>query len=100
MEIEEKSEFSGRPVLESCAFFSCIQCGYCGYLILGGSARELLDEKQRHTTECKAINGSFAVGSLSNHEPRRRVPRGTRVLKWSAAVFIAIARWLETSLVF
>jgi hypothetical protein len=60
MQNQGESEFARTPVLENCAFFTCVQCGYCGYLILGGSAKELLDEEERHAIECKATHGLIA----------------------------------------
>jgi hypothetical protein len=51
-----ESEFVHTPVLENCVSFSYVQCGYCGYLILGGSATELLHEEKRHAVECKATH--------------------------------------------
>jgi hypothetical protein len=56
MHIQAESEFVRTPVLESCVSFSYVQCGYCGYLILGGSAKELLHEAKRHAVECKATH--------------------------------------------
>ena len=62
--IQGESEFGRTPVLENREFFTYVQCGYCGYLILGGSPKELLDERQRHAIECKATHGLIGVGSL------------------------------------
>ena len=56
MQNQEESEFARTPVLENCEFFTSVQCGYCGYLILGGSATELLHEEKRHAVECKATH--------------------------------------------
>jgi len=64
MQIRGESDFARKPVLENCALFTCVQCGYCGYLILGGSARELLDEEERHAIECKATHGLIGAGRL------------------------------------
>jgi hypothetical protein len=89
-----ESEFKRKPVLENCAFFACVQCGYCGYLILGGSAKELRDEDERHAIECKATHGLIGAGNLRAHEQKHRVFRETRVLRWSTAVYMLIARWL------
>jgi len=49
MQNQGESEFARTSVLENCAFFTCVQCGYCGYLILGGSAKELRDEEEGNT---------------------------------------------------
>ena len=89
-----RSEFVRTPVLEDCAFFTCVQCGYCGYLILGGSANELRDEEERHAIECKATRGLIGVGSLRAYGQKRRVLRNTGSPRWITALFIAIARWL------
>src|SRR5439155_22851531 len=63
MQNQGESEFARTSVLENCAFFTCVQCGYCGYLILGGSAKELRDEEERHAIECKATQGLIGAGS-------------------------------------
>jgi hypothetical protein len=89
-----ESEFVRTPVLENCVSFSYVQCGYCGYLILGGSASELRDEEERHVIECKATRGLIGVGSLRAYAQKRRVLRNTGGLRWITALFIAIARWL------
>ena len=71
--------------------------GYAGYLILGGSAKELLHEEKRHAVECKAthrLDGGAGVRSLRAHEQKRRVRENTRALIWSTALSIAIARRL------
>jgi hypothetical protein len=94
MQIHGESKVERAPVLKHCAFFTCVQCGYCGYLIVGGSATELLDEKEQHAIECKATHGLIGAGNLKAHEQKYRVVRRTRVLKWSTAVIISIARWL------
>ena len=94
MQNQGESEFVRTPVLENCAFFICVQCGYCGYLILGGSAKELLDEGERHAIECKATHGSIGAGSRRTYAQKRRVLRNTGGLTWITALFIAIARWL------
>jgi hypothetical protein len=94
MHIHTESEFERTPVLENCVSFSHVQCGYCGYLILGGSPKELLGEKERHAIECKATQGLIGVGSLWVHEQKRWLLRETRVLRRITALFIAIARWL------
>jgi hypothetical protein len=60
-------DFAPKPVLEHCAFFTCVQCGYCGYLILGGSAKELRDEEERHAIECKATHGLIGAETRSLH---------------------------------
>ena len=70
MQIRGESEFTRTPVLENCAFFSCVQFAYCGYLILGGSAKELSDEKRRHAIECKATRGSVGVGGTETREQK------------------------------
>jgi hypothetical protein len=87
-------DFARKPVLENCAFFTCVQCGYCGYLILGGSAKELWDEGERHAIECKATHGLIGVGSLRAYAQMRRVLRNTGGQRWITALFIAIAKWL------
>jgi hypothetical protein len=94
MQIREESEFARTPVLEHCAFFTCVQCGYCGYLILGGSAKELRDEEERHAIECKATRGLIGARSRMAYARKRRVLRNTGGLRWITALFIAIARWL------
>ena len=94
MLIQGKSEFSRTPVLEHSAFFSYAQCGYCGYLIVGGSGKELLEETKRHAIECKATHGLLGVVSRRAHRQKPRVLRDTPVLRWITALFIAIARWL------
>jgi hypothetical protein len=94
MQNQGESEFVRTPVLENCAFFTCVQCGYCGYLILGGSAKELLDEGERHAIEYKATHGSIGAGSRRTYAQKRRVLRNTGGLRWITALFIAIARWL------
>jgi hypothetical protein len=68
MHTQRESALARTPVLENCLSFSYVQCGYCGYLILAGSAKELVDEEERHAIECKATHGLIGVGSL-------RVPR-------------------------
>jgi hypothetical protein len=97
MQIQGKSEFARMPVLENCVFFTCVQCACCGYLILGGSGKELLEEKQRHAIDCKATHGLIGVISRRAHEQKPRILMDTRVLRWSRAVFIGIA-WLCTRL--
>ena len=64
MQIQGEGKFERTPVLENCAFFTCVQCGYCGYLIVGGSATELLDEEEQHAIECKATHGLIGAGNL------------------------------------
>jgi hypothetical protein len=94
MQIQGEGKFERTPVLENCAFFTCVQCGYCGYLIVGGSATELLDEEEQHAIECKATHGLIGAGNLRAHEQKHRIFRETRVLRWITAVYISIARWL------
>jgi hypothetical protein len=94
MQIRGESDFARKPVLENCAFFTCVQCSYCGYLILAGSAKELVDEEERHAIECKATHGLIGAGSRRAHAQKRRVLRNTGGLRWIETLFIAIARWL------
>jgi hypothetical protein len=76
-----------KPVLENSASFNCVQCGYCGYLILGGSAKELRDEEERHAIECKAAHGLIGAGThcfgmpglLADQETSRGMWRGSDV---------------------
>jgi hypothetical protein len=91
MQIHCKSEFVRTPVLENRAFFTCVQCRYCGYLILGGSGKELLEEKGRHAIECKATHCLMGAGQRARRQ-KPRIGRDTRVLKWSRAVLIGMAR--------
>jgi len=93
MQIQGEGKVERTPVLENCAFFTCVQCGYCGYLMVGGSATELLDEEEKHAIECKATHGLIGAGNLRAHEPKHRVLREARVLNWITALFVAIARW-------
>jgi membrane protein DedA with SNARE-associated domain len=94
MHIQAESEFARTPVLENCVSFSYVQCGYCGYLILGGSAKELLHEEKRHAVECKATHDFIGVASLRS--PRTEAPGspGHSRSEFGPAVGIAIARWL------
>jgi hypothetical protein len=94
MQIRGESYFARKAVLEHCAFFTCVQCGYCGCLILGGSAKELRDEEERHAIECKATHSLIGAGSRRAYAQKRRVLRNTGGLRWITALFIAIARWL------
>jgi hypothetical protein len=94
MQIPGESDFAHKPVLENCAFFTWVQCRYCGYLIVGGSAWELLGEEEQHAIECNATRGLIGAGNPRAHEQKHRVLRETRVLRWITAVFIAIAKWL------
>jgi len=94
MQIREESDFARAPVLENCAFFTCVQCRYCGYLIVGGSAKELRDEEERHAIECKATRGLIGAESRRAYARKRRVLPNTGGLRWITALFIAIARWL------
>jgi hypothetical protein len=94
MQIQREGKFERTPVLENCAFFACVKCGYCGYLIVGGSATELLDEEEQHAIECKGTHGVIGAGKLRAHEQKHRGFRETRVLRWITAVYISIARWL------
>jgi len=87
MLIQRKSEFSRTPVLDNSAVFSCVQCGYCWYLIVGGSGKELLEEKKRHAIECKATHGLIGVVNRTAHRQKPRALRGTRVLRWITALF-------------
>jgi hypothetical protein len=75
------SEFARTPVLENCAFFTCVQCDYCGYLILGGSAKEIQDEEEQHAIECKATHGLIGPGSRRALAQKRRVLRNTGGLR-------------------
>ena len=92
MQIQGEGKVEHTPVLENCAFFTRVQCGYCGYLIVGGSATELLDEEEQHAIECKATHGLMGAGNLRAHE--QKVFRKTCILKWITAAYISIARWL------
>ncbi len=94
MQNQGESEFARTSVLENCAFFTCVQCGYCGYLILGGSAKELRDEEERHAIECKATHGLIGAGSRRAYVQKRRVLRNTGGLRWITALFIATMRGL------
>jgi len=94
MQIQGEGKVERTPVLENCAFFTCVQCGYCGYLMVGGSATELLDEEEKHAIECKATHGLIGAGKLRAHEPKHQVLREARVPNWITALFVAIARWL------
>ena len=67
MQMRGESEFARTPVLEHVRFFTCVQCGYCGYLILGGSANELRDEEVPHAIECKAAHGLIGTGRNARH---------------------------------
>jgi hypothetical protein len=77
------------PVLRNCQFFVASVCGYCGYLILGGSAKELRDEEEQHATECKANHGTVGVGGI----------KGLRAEHWRferiMAAFKPVVRWLK-----
>jgi hypothetical protein len=95
MQVLGESEFAREPVLANCAFFTCVQCGFCGYLILGGSAKQLLDEGERHAIECKATHRLIGAGSQRTHGQKRRVLRSAGGKRWIAALLIAIARWLR-----
>src|SRR2546425_11352181 len=77
MQNQGESEFARTSVLENCAFFTCVQCGYCGYLILGGSAKELRDEEERHAIECKATHGLIGAGSRRAYVQKRRALRNS-----------------------
>jgi hypothetical protein len=94
MQNQVESEFARTPVLENCAFFTSVQCGYCGYLILGGSAKELRDEEERHAIECKATHGMIGASSRRASAQKRRVLLNAGRLRWITALFIAIAKWL------
>ena len=94
MQNQGESEFARTPVLENCAFFTCVQCRYCGYLILGGSAKELRDEEERHAIECKATPGLIGARGRRAYAQQRPVLRNSDGLKWVTALFLAIARWL------
>ena len=94
MQSQGESEFARTPVLENCASFTSVQCGYCGYLIVGGSAKELWDEEERHAIECKATHGLIGAGSRNAYAQKRWVLRNTSGLRWITALFVAIARWL------
>ena len=94
MQIQGESELTHTPVLENCAFFSCVQCAYCGYLILGGSAKELSDEKRRHAIECKATQGSVGVGGTQTRDLKCRFHLDTRVWSGIWLRFDPVARWL------
>jgi hypothetical protein len=61
---------------------------------LGGSAKELRDEEERHAIECKATHGLIGAGSRSAYTQKRRVLRNTGRLRWITALLVAIARWL------
>ena len=94
MQIQGEGKFERTPVLENRAFFTCVQCGYCGYLIVGGSATELLDEEEQHAIECKATHGLIGAKSPRAYAEKGRVLRNTGRRRWITALFIAIARWL------
>jgi hypothetical protein len=94
MQSQGEGEFARAPVLENCAYFTCVQCRYCGYLIVGGSAKELQDEEVRHAIECKATHGPVGAGSRRAYARKSRVLRNTGGLRWITALFIAIAKWL------
>jgi hypothetical protein len=94
MQIQGEDKVERTPVLENCAFFTCIQCGHCGYLIVGGSATEFLGEEEQHAIDCKATHGLIGAGKPRSDEQKHRVLRETRVLRWITALFIAIAKWL------
>ena len=89
-----ESEFTRTPVLENCEFFTCVQCGYCGYLILGCSAKELRDEEERHAIECKATHGVIGARTRRACAQQCRVLRNAGRLRWITALFIAVARSL------
>jgi hypothetical protein len=94
MQNQGESEFARTPVLENCEFFTCVQCGDCGYLILGGSAKELRDEEERHAIECKATHGMIGARSRRSCGQQCRVLRNAGRLRWITALFITIAKWL------
>jgi hypothetical protein len=94
MQNQEESEFARTPVLENCEFFTSVQCGYCGYLILGGSGKELRGEEERHSIECKATHGMIGARSRRACVQKRRVLRNAGRVRWITALFIAIAKWL------
>jgi len=94
MQNQGESEFERTPVLENCAFFTCVQCGYCWYLIVGGSRKELLEEKQRHAIECKAAHGMIGARSRRACAQKPRVLRNAGRLRRITALLIAIASWL------
>ena len=90
--IHKGDEFVRTPVLEHRAFFTCVQCRYCGYLVLGGSGKELQEEKGRHAIECKATHRFIAVISQRGRRQKPHILQNTRVLKWSRSLFVGIAR--------
>ena len=59
-----ESDFAHKPVLENCAFFTLGPVSIiAGYLIVGGSAWELLGEEEQHAIECNATRGLIGAGN-------------------------------------
>ena len=54
MHIHRESDFVRSPILENRVLFLTSKCSRCGFTILAGSAVELLDQEEWHTTKCKA----------------------------------------------
>ena len=51
------------PVLQNCRVFVASVCPYCGYLILGGSTKELREQEKQDVIECKANHSLVGVGT-------------------------------------
>jgi membrane protein DedA with SNARE-associated domain len=78
IQIQGEDKVEPTPVLENCAFFTCVQCGHCGYLIVGGSATELLGEEEQHAIDCKATHGLIGAEPEGRRTEASGSPRNSR----------------------
>jgi len=49
-------DFTRSAVVENQIFFLQSKCDVCGFLILASSVEDLLDQEDRHRTECVVIH--------------------------------------------
>ena len=83
------------PVLQNCQFFVASVCGFCGYLILGGSAKELRDEEEQHAAECKATHGTVGVAGIECLRAEMPIPPGHWRFERIMAALKPVVRWLK-----
>ena len=83
------------PVLQNCQFSVPSVCGYCGYLIVGGSVKELRDEEEQQAIECKTTHGTVGVGAIEGLPTEMPISPGHSRFEWNIVAFNPVVRWLK-----
>lgn len=62
---DQENEFVRAPIIETKIFILASRCIHCKYVILAGSAYELLDLEEQHARECNVRAASTPLENRS-----------------------------------